>query len=524
MPLAAIRTTLFPDWWGRASAYEADTALLVSAGRGSYVHVNFNERTFYAGVLALLLACGALVAPGDWRRKGPFAVLGGLALAIALDAPGLHWLVEHLPAFDVVQNQRMIFVFELAVAVLAAFGLQGLLERPRDGGRRFAVVAGALAVGLLAAATSGATGTDLGHTIRHFLTGADFAAGRVLALTSIAWFMLFALGLGAGLLAARRWPQRTAAVAAGLVLLAVGDMLHFAHGYQPTGPASMLVPPRTPAIAYLQQHVRAGRVVGIESALLNDASLLYGLDDIRGYDPPQPTLRFFRLWREANPGQPGWQSLSFEGVTDRVVHVASVLGARYFVGAPGEQLRSGGGGAETALRRVYAGSDATIFSNALAVPRTMVAPIVRLSADEAATRRALVAPSFDPRRAVVVERDQPGVAALDHARARGTAAVVRETNASVTVSATLDRRGLVVLNDDFTDGWSVTVDGHPAPALHVNDVMRGVIAGPGRHTVVWRYRVPGLRLGAIVSACGLALLIAACVVQIRQARRRLRRV
>jgi hypothetical protein len=524
MPLAAIRTTLFPDWWGRPSAYEADTALVVAAGEGSYVHVNFNERTFYEGIVALLLACVALVSRRGWRRKAPFAVLAALALAIPLDAPGLHWLVERLPIFDVIQNQRMIFVFELAIAVLAAFGLQELLDRPRGDRRRFAVVGGALAVGLLAAITAGASGADLGHTVRHFVTGADFQAGRVLALTSVVWFLLFALGLGVALLAARRWPRRVAAIATGLVLLAVGDMLHFVHGYQPMAPASVLVPPRTPAIAYLQRHAREGRLVGIESAFVNDASVLYGLDDVRGYDPPQPTLRFFRLWREASPGQPGWMSLSFAGVTDAVVHVASVLGARYFVGGPGEQLRSGGGGSVDALRRVYAGPDATVFSNALAVPRAMVAPAVQITAGESATRAALLASAFDPRQVAVVERDQPGVATLGRGSVAGSATVARETNSSVTVAATLSRRGLVVLNDDFTDGWSVTVDGRAAPALHVNDVMRGVIAGPGRHTVVWRYRVPGLRLGAILSACALVLLIAACIVRLRQARRQPLRV
>ena len=66
----------------------------------------------------------------------------------------------------------------------------------------------------------------------------------------------------------------------------------------------------------------------------------------------------------------------------------------------------------------------------------------------------------------------------------------------MTLRASLDRRGLVVLDDDFTDGWSVRVDGRPAHALHVDDVMRGVVVGPGRHEIVWSYAVPGLAAGA----------------------------
>ena len=56
----------------------------------------------------------------------------------------------------------------------------------------------------------------------------------------------------------------------------------------------------------------------------------------------------------------------------------------------------------------------------------------------------------------------------------------------------LDRSGLVVLNDSLTDGWSVKVDGRKATPVRVNSVMRGVVAGPGRHTIVWSYTTPGL--------------------------------
>ena len=44
------------------------------------------------------------------------------------------------------------------------------------------------------------------------------------------------------------------AVAVGLVALTVVDAQHFAAGYQPTAPAEKAIPPRTPAIAFLQRH------------------------------------------------------------------------------------------------------------------------------------------------------------------------------------------------------------------------------------------------------------------------------
>ena len=60
LPPEAIRTAVFPDWWGRPSA-----------SRDAAGPANFNERTFYAGVVTLLLAWVGLLAPSGWRRKGP---------------------------------------------------------------------------------------------------------------------------------------------------------------------------------------------------------------------------------------------------------------------------------------------------------------------------------------------------------------------------------------------------------------------------------------------------------------------
>jgi uncharacterized membrane protein YfhO len=85
---------------------------------------------------------------------------------------------------------------------------------------------------------------------------------------------------------------------------------------------------------------------------------------------------------------------------------------------------------------------------------------------------------------------------------------VSEHNSDVELRAQMTRTGLVVLNDRLKDGWSVQVDGHDAQALRVNAVMRGVVVPAGTHNVRWSYRVPGLRLGAVLSLLGLLVLAA----------------
>jgi hypothetical protein len=500
LPLDALQTVVFPDRWGRPSAIENVTDVVHNPFR----FANYNERTFYAGVVALLLACVALLARGAWARKGPFLVLGVVGLAVPLHAPGLYWAATHLPVLELVEPQRIHFAYALAAAMLGAFGLQALLDAPQER-RRLLVPLLALSLGTWALVTTGASAQDVGDTVRHFVSGTDYESGGVLALTSIVWFLLFALAVGAALLAVSWRPRWRTAVVAALVALAVVDALHFAHGYTPMGPASKVVPPKTPAVAYLQRHRDEGRVVGIEAAFPADSGVLYGVRDVRGYDPPQPTRRLLALWRRMSPAQESWMPLrlTLADIDDGgALRILGVLGARYVVIQPDFELARGA----QRLRTVYAGHDATILENAYAIPRAFV-PRRVVSVHRSQAGRRIVEPGFDPTTAATVEV-RPGDG--DVAAGRGSVSLAQERNARITLHADLTRGGLVVLDDALMDGWSVTVDGRPSSVLRADEVMRGVVVPAGEHEVVWSYAVPGLRAGAIVSALtALGLLVAA---------------
>jgi hypothetical protein len=504
LPLAALRTVVFPDWWGRPSAAEPP----LNASNLAVMSANYCERTFYAGAVALVLAGIGLLSPGAWRRKAPFALIGLLGLAVAVRVPGLHWLATHLPILASVEAQRLHFAFAIASSLLAAFGLQALIDgsvpRPVAIGAPLVVTAiggiGVLSAGLGSAGMHGIT--------RHFLHGTEIAGAQVLALTSTIWFLVFAGGACAALLLARRRPWRRVAIAAIVVALAALDAYHFAGDFQPMGPQSRVVPPITPALSYLMEHRSDGRIAGV-GALPNDWPLVYGLRDVRGYDPPQPTRRMFALWQTMTPGQIGWQPLSINALAPVQVRVLGVLGARYVIVPPGTSIDT----SRRLLRTVYEGADAIVYENALAAPRAFAPARVVLTANERESHGRIVERGFDPRSTVTVARTEP------HARTlvgqahgdepAGAVAIVRERNTSVELRATLSRRGLVVLDDQLTEGWSVHVDGRAAEPLHVDSVMRGVIVPAGRHTVEWRYAIPGLRVGATISVLTLAALLAA---------------
>lgn len=500
LPFKALLAAVFPDWWGRPS----EEGLVAGPA-------NYNERAFYAGGLALMLAAVALVSPGAWRRKAAFLPLLALGLAIPLNAPLIRSLVVGLPAFDRVQNQRMLLWFGFAVAVLAGFGVQAILDAGRRQARAWAVLGAATAGGLAAIAAIDREPGDVGGAWHHLV---DRFAGQTtgaLALSSVLRWLLLVAVAAAALVLLRARPRRAQLVGGLLALVAALDVLLFANAYQPIGPASMTIPPATPGIAYLQQRSGDGRIAGIGNVIPADWSTMYRLHDVRGYDAPQPSLRFFRLWTALNEQQVSWQSFAIADLPPEGPTVLGLLGARWIAAAPGSTLPDDP--AYGALRPVYEGEDLTVFENALAAPRAVVPARVHAAEDEDAELATVTTPDFDARRdAVARDEDVPAAGA-------GTARVTAEENARVVLHASLPRRGLVVLNDAWAPGWSVAVDGRPAEAIEANVVMRGVVAPAGEHEIVWSYRVPGLRLGALLSAVGLALLLGWAGVLVARARR-----
>jgi hypothetical protein len=503
IPWGSLLAAVFPDWWGRPS--EA----LLEGGPASY-----NERAFYAGTVALLFAALALISRGAWRRKAPFLALLALGVTVPVDPSPVRSLVVQLPGFDRVQNARMVLWFAFAVAVLSAFGLQAALEAPRRQARAWAAVGLAVVAGAAAILSIDLAPGDVGAAFDHLTDRFAGSAPGALALASaIRWLALAALA-ALGLLALRFGSRRRAVAGASIAVLAAADMLLFAHAYQPMGPKALVMPPRTPAVAYLQRHVADGRIAGVGLALSADWSTTYGLRDVRGYDAPQPSRRFYALWTAINPTQQPGAPFDIADLSPEALRMLSLLGTRYVVVAP-----EAGSPPGSTLTYAYRGADAAVLENPRATPRALVAERVHVAAGEQAELATVLANRFDPRRDAVVRRDELGGEQVAGA-AGGSVRVVEEANARVVLHASLPRRGLVVLGDAWAPGWAVTVDGHPARALQTNMVLRGVVVPAGEHTIEWRYRVAGLRAGAVVSGAGLLALLAWAGVLLRARSRR----
>jgi len=135
------------------------------------------------------------------------------------------------------------------------------------------------------------------------------------------------------------------------------------------------------------------------------------------------------------------------------------------------------------------------------LPRAYAVSGARIAEGEAAFT-ALVQPSFDPAREVILPAGQAKAASRSFA---GAARVTDLRADRVRIQAELNEPGYVVLVDAWDPGWRVTVDGREAPLLRADIAFRAVALPPGPHVVDLVYRPRSLLIGLAIS--GAALLV-----------------
>ena len=170
-----------------------------------------------------------------------------------------------------------------------------------------------------------------------------------------------------------------------------------------------------------------------------------------------------------------------------------------------------------------------VWVNSRAQPRAYLVPAARTVGSAEAAWEAVAAPSFNPRRTVVLEggasgplpspppeqapgegtRSRPASNQSTPSSARLTSD--RPQRVAIAVEAATD--AWLVLADAWFPGWTATLDGTPTPVLRANYLVRAVAVPAGRHEVVFSYDPPGYATGRTVSGgawgtLGAALLLA----------------
>jgi hypothetical protein len=523
VPPAGLARLLIPlDASGRVAYGGAAHVALFDSHRPSFFG------SLYVGVVAFALGCAAL-ARGRLRRLAVVLVaVAALALLVSMGrhTPVYALAVQLVPGAGLFRfPTKVTVVAAFAVAMLAGIGLQALGGRPRG---RVLAVAAALAGAAALTATAALFGPGLQTAIAWgFLL--DRSGVEDDALPSLVRLLDHAVlaGLAAvALLKASRtaaWPRLLAA------LCLVADLLLAHHDLHSTAPSALLaVPPPVLSAIDRTDHARTyiyeyEILVGTSERLLGRRNAYTVAQPSPGIDP-RPLAAFAMRVYPVPPcggywGVEGSYDLDIRGLQPLHSHELN-LELRRAEGTPAHRrlLRLGAVRTVVALHPrgfedLVAGPTFTgLFGESIrtfrvpdALPRVYAVGRAR-GVEEEAVISAMIDPSFEPSREVVLSGPGAAAAAASHDAPRARIRVEELFADRERLEVDLDGPGFVVSVDAWAPGWRASVDGRPAEVLRANGLFRAVAVPAGRHVVEMVYRPWTVLVGLSISAAALLLL------------------
>ncbi len=504
--LMALPQIVLPEMYGTFA--ENGTCPLLEA---SQINQLESPAQIYTGLLAtLLLAPWAL---RDRRRRSAslfFVVLAGIGLSWTLNIPGVVWVLR-LPFFNLMSHNRLVFASSFAILALAAMGLETMLtdERRRQGWwwLQMSLLAGFLAWCLYRSQVFPEPLATVFEKRIHGGMPDVWVSTLDMLRRARAWFSSQYLKAGvlclAGLAIWLLWRFRPSAKRLTFPVvgvLMVGDLLMFGYGKREMRDP-VLYYPEVPALREMAKAI-PGREIGINCLPANMAQAV-GLMDIRGFDSVDPERWLKLLWTASGEEgkhfdyaatqtfEPRWKIVAPDEV--RFPAVLDMLSVRYaiFRGAP-----------KPGIKPRFRSEDYWVLENRHALPRVYVPTRVETVPSDEETLRKLALPDFNPREVAYVDSHMAMWGVV-----RGKAEIKEEIPTRIVVEAEMQTRGLLVLADNWDKGWRAYVNGKPAPIVHADYSIRGVVLPPGSSKVEFRYESAALARGNVLALVAIAILL-----------------
>lgn len=135
-------------------------------------------------------------------------------------------------------------------------------------------------------------------------------------------------------------------------------------------------------------------------------------------------------------------------------------------------------------------------------------PIDSLGTNDQATLELLTRASFDPAQTVLLA--EPLKVTPSTNAQPGTVEYTSYSPKHIVLKTRATAPSVLLLNDRYDPAWQVLVDGKPTPLLRCNYLMRGVqLEQPGEHTVEFVFRQPLTPLYVSLAAIGFGILLIA---------------
>jgi hypothetical protein len=401
---------------------------------------------------------------------------------------------------------RFVFGLSLVLPILAALGIEAWRDTA-SARRRLAIPAVGIAVWGVLPLLAGVDPPRLALAALACVPSAALLAGASLRAPVLAWLpVLVAAELSVGGILGQAGGREVSPVGRTREL---GWQEPYVNLLQPTVEGSTYTA-AGPVVAALRSR-EVGRFVSVEPGrplaylrrwtdddlgfLNNQRAMLFGLEDVQGYNPVQP-LRYWTVVR-ATSGYPMGHNWAL--LVNPQPSVLDLLQVRWVIGpmerSPDAGLTPLASQGPWTLYERPAPSRAAVFTSWTVVP------------GPSAALQAVSAAGFDSRAQLLVEGD-PGVRPGPTTGA-GIATYVPLPAGDARIEVDSPAPALLLVRNSYGPGWRATVDGRSRPVLPADYVLQAIPVPEGRHVVELTYVDPWVGIGLLGSVLSLAGLLGA---------------
>jgi hypothetical protein len=230
--------------------------------------------------------------------------------------------------------------------------------------------------------------------------------------------------------------------------------------------------------------------------LANQRAMLFGLEDVDGYNPVQ-SVRFWSFLRKADP-----KNIKYNAAFLNRPHsfVRNLLQINWVTGAAVHSARLRG----TLTRMVVREGRWGLYRSEAVTPRASVVTGWHTVATPDDALRDVTAERFHyPSQAVLEPHD--GFPQSQGTRGNGTAVYTELGDQAARIEVNAPAPAIVLIRNIYDPGWNATVDGVSRPVMPVDYVDQGVFVTGGHHVIELGYNDPNVGYGLLGSALVLAL-------------------
>ena len=278
--------------------------------------------------------------------------------------------------------------------------------------------------------------------------------------------------------------------------------------------------PNVPALEFLQKQPGLFRV-GREHAevLPPNTWTAYNLQSLEGYDPLYLN-RYGQFMHYLNGGdiRKGSSARYAELSNKYSSPFIDVANVKYFViigrdkegQIPGDLINYKFH--ETGYNKVFQDKSTMILENPYALERVYFIPTFKVVNTQNVGNIIMADPNFDPRITALLEKDLN----IATTSGKGKASIVSYGNNKVEIKTETETDEVLILADQFEEGWKAKIDNIETPISPANYIFRAIKVPKGTHEITFEYLPYSFNIGVKISLVSIFTLLIITLISLKK--------